>query len=233
MGKTGRVVCCRVRRLCDAVVRRCLVADRRGRCRRRDHVALRARKHGVRLVGTPIVKPAFRIAREASPAWNLAKTLAQIAVFWTTFLIALPAGIRWIETAIGAGSIRAAGQVEAGAALIVACSLLGLWSAATMAWRGAGTPLPVDAPRRMVISGPYRLVRNPMAIAGLGQGLGVAIVTGSILTVAYVLAGGLLWNVIARPMEEADLRERFGSEYDAYCRRVKCWRPALRFRKDA
>ncbi|MBK6316507.1 MAG: isoprenylcysteine carboxylmethyltransferase family protein [Blastocatellia bacterium] len=79
----------------------------------------------------------------------------------------------------------------------------------------------------MVISGPYRFIRNPMALAGLGQGMAVAIATGSWLTVAYVLAGGLMWNGIARPLEEADLRERFGVEFEAYCREVKCWWPRL------
>lgn len=170
----------------------------------------------------------FRIAREASPPWNLAKTFAQIVVFWSTFLFVLPAGVRWIESAIGGRSIHFDGQWQLGVVLFCACSALGLWSAITMAYRGAGTPLPVDAPRHMVISGPYRFVRNPMAIAGLGQGLSVAIATGSILTVAYVLAGGLLWNALARPLEERDLRQRFGEEFEDYCRTVACWLPTFR-----
>lgn len=169
----------------------------------------------------------FRVAREAPPAWNLAKTFAQVVVFWSTFLFVLPAGVRWVETVIGVSPCRVPGQWELGVGIFLACSALGLWSAVTMAWRGAGTPLPVDAPRRMVIVGPYRFVRNPMAIAGLGQGMAVAIATGSWLTVAYVLAGGLMWNGIARPLEEADLRQRFGGEFEDYCRDVKCWRPRI------
>lgn len=184
-------------------------------------------KRRVRGVGKSVVTAGFRVAREASPAWNLAKTFAQIVVFWSTFLYVLPAGVRWVESAIGVAPVTVRGQWAVGVSLFLACSVLGLWSGVTMAWRGAGTPLPVDAPRRMVVSGPYRFVRNPMALAGLGQGMAVAIATGSWLTVAYVLAGGLMWNGIARPLEEADLRERFGEEYEAYCRDVKCWWPRL------
>ncbi|MBK6427660.1 MAG: isoprenylcysteine carboxylmethyltransferase family protein [Blastocatellia bacterium] len=185
----------------------------------------------MRGVGESVVTAGFRVAREASPAWNLAKTFAQIVVFWSTFLYVLPAGMRWVEAAIGVAPVTLRGQWAVGVALFLACSALGIWSAVTMAWRGGGTPLPVDAPRRMVISGPYRFIRNPMALAGLGQGMAVAIATGSWLTVAYVLAGGLMWNGIARPLEEADLRERFGVEFEAYCREVKCWWPRLRVRR--
>ena len=40
-----------------------------------------------------------------------------------------------------------------------------------MAVTGRGTPLPFDAARDLVVSGPYRLVRNPMVVAGLTQSL--------------------------------------------------------------
>lgn len=171
------------------------------------------------------MNPPFRVAREAPVAWNLAKTFAQVVVFWTFFLAVLPAGIRYAEARLGIQPILVPGQVASGAVLFAVLSALGLWSGITMSWLGAGTPLPVDAPRKLVIAGPYRFVRNPMAIAGLGQGLAVAIATGSPMTVAYVLTGGLLWNALARPLEEADLRRRFGADFDDYARRVRCWWP--------
>ena len=80
-------------------------------------------------------------------------------------------------------------------------------------------------PRRLVISGPYRVVRNPMAIAGITQGVAVGLMLGSWLVVVYTLCGSLVWNWVIRPFEEDDLAYRFGAEFEAYRSRVGCWIP--------
>lgn len=84
-----------------------------------------------------------------------------------------------------------------------------------MAWLGDGTPWPRATARRLVIRGPYRYIRNPMAVAGLLQGFGIALVYGSPLLIGYAEAGGGLWHRIARPIEERDLEERLGDSYQA------------------
>jgi hypothetical protein len=45
--------------------------------------------------------------------------------------------------------------------------LLGSWATVVFTDVGQGTPLPLDPPRRLVTTGPYAFVRNPMQIAGL------------------------------------------------------------------
>jgi len=85
----------------------------------------------------------------------------------------------------------------------------------------------VAGTRRLVVRGPYAYLRNPMAFAGLGQGLMVGLYAGSSLTILYVIIGGLIWNYIARPMEEADLAQKFGASFERYTAEVKCWRPRL------
>jgi protein-S-isoprenylcysteine O-methyltransferase Ste14 len=155
-------------------------------------------------------------------------TLAQIAAFWSFFLIVVPAAVVYVEHRLPWHALRFEPLRALAALLFLGCSSLGFWSGMSMAARGRGTPLPFASPNRLVISGPYACVRNPMVIAGLGQGLAVALWLGSWTVVAYVLLGGAIWSSLVRPAEERDLRETFGIEYDDYCRQVRCWRPRLR-----
>lgn len=76
-----------------------------------------------------------------------------------------------------------------------------------------------------MITGPYRFVRNPMAIGGIAQGVAIGLMVGSWLVIVYALSGSLVWNALVRPLEETDLEERFGSAFRAYRDRVSCWIP--------
>ena len=117
------------------------------------------------------------------------------------------------------------GQLALSIGLGACFGALNLWSGVTMATVGRGTPFPTQTARALVIAGPYRVVRNPMAIGGLGVGFCVGLAQGSPVTMLYALLGGVLWNLVARPMEERELLARFGEPYAAYCRHVRCWLP--------
>src|SRR5262245_17985586 len=182
---------------------------------------------GLAVVHTNPPHALFRQARRANPIWNLTKTMAQIAVFWSFFLFVLPGLINLVEDEIGIPRFHFSGQRVIAATIFGLLSLLGLWGGITMSLNGEGTPLPVDGTRRLVARGPYSYVRNPMAVAGLGQCLMVSLYVGSALTTLYVFVGGLIWNYVARPMEEADLAHKFGASYERYIAKVKCWRPRL------
>ncbi len=60
-----------------------------------------------------------------------------------------------------------------------------------------------------------------MALAGILQGLAVGWYLGSYGVLAYALAGAFAWHHLVRPVEEADLRKRFGSQYLRYQRAVR------------
>jgi len=171
-----------------------------------------------------------RIALPAGPLWNSVKTLAQTLGMWLVFLVALPAAVYEFETLVGLDGWRCASPLAtyAGAALVVGFAATGLYLGNLLAVRGEGTPLPLDTTRRLVIAGPYRFVRNPMAMVSFGQGFGVAFWLGSPLVTAYVVCGMLIWNYLARPWEEQDLEERFGDAYRRYRDHVDCWRVRLR-----
>jgi protein-S-isoprenylcysteine O-methyltransferase Ste14 len=170
-----------------------------------------------------------RAARPAPAAWNVVKTLLQTVVFWAFFLLLLPTLVYRLESSLGGDTWRFASAASRaiGIALFVLAGAIGLWSSMIMAVRGEGTPVPMDCPRRLVISGPYRFVRNPMALSGIAQGVGIGIALGSPAVIAYALAGAPFWNRFVRPWEEQDLEERFGAEFRAYRAAVRCWLPRL------
>ena len=172
---------------------------------------------------------AFRRARPGrSPLAHVAATAAQIFVFWGLFLVVLPVIIRALEERWRLVLPLPAAVDVVGIVVVVAASAHGLWSAAAMTVEGDGTPLPSAMPNRLVVAGPYRFVRNPMALAGIAQGVGVGLLMSSWMVVVYALAGSLVWNYAIRPHEEIDLVRAFGDEYRAYARAVRCWIPRLR-----
>lgn len=165
----------------------------------------------------------FKTATSKSWKWNLTKTLFQTSIFWGFFLVLLPFGIIMIEKSMAIPTFQP--SIWIGSIAFIVCSALGLWSGITMSIIGGGTPLPMDCPNRLVIKGPYRFVRNPMALAGIGQGVSIGLYFGSFLIITYALAGAVLWHYWVRPVEEIDLENRFGEPYRTYKQRIKCWIP--------
>lgn len=171
---------------------------------------------------------AFRPSSSVRTSGHLAATFLQIVVFWGFFLAVLPLAIAFAEDRWGVGFEFPAAMVYLGVVVLILASALGIWSALTMAILGRGTPLPSAMTNELVIAGPYRFVRNPMALAGITQGAAVGLLLSSWLVVAYALVGSLVWNYAVRPHEEADLEQRFGDPYREYQSRVRCWIPLLR-----
>ncbi len=173
----------------------------------------------------------FRVANDAPTSHHVAATLAQTAVFWTTFLVVLPWLVVSVERELlclfPALYFLGPHPWVTGIPLLLAASALGLWTGLLMAVRGRGTPLPLVAARDLVCTGPYRVVRNPMALAGITQGIAVGYLWISVPVVLYALAGALLWHVAARPAEEQFLSQRFGAAFTAYRERVPLWVPRL------
>jgi protein-S-isoprenylcysteine O-methyltransferase Ste14 len=92
--------------------------------------------------------------------------------------------------------------------------------------------LPAETARDLVMSGPYAYVRNPMAVAGVAQVVGVGLWSGSWMVVAAGLTGAMAWDLLIRPTEEADLADRFGEPYRRYARHVRCWIPRMPLHDD-
>lgn len=168
----------------------------------------------------------LRQANPSSANWILLKTFVQIFVVWSLILVVFPYMITILEDKLEVSRLNFPFQKIIGGVFFIGISFVGLASAYTMSKIGKGTPLPLDSPTDLVISGAYKYVRNPMAVSGIGQGLAVALFLGSPLVAIYALMGAFIWQFIFRPLEEEDLRKRFGADYENYCRQVRCWIPS-------
>ncbi|MBX7171130.1 MAG: isoprenylcysteine carboxylmethyltransferase family protein [Pyrinomonadaceae bacterium] len=175
----------------------------------------------------------FRNSKDGKTGWILAKTLTQIAIVWTLILVIFPLLIVQIEAKIGIPRFAFPFQTILGIVLFPAVSLIGLSSAYSMAKIGRGTPLPMDTASKLVVSGVYKYVRNPMAISGIGQAIVVGFILGSLLVLLYALLGGFIWQFIYRQLEEDDLQAKFGAEYETYQQKVRCWIPRFSAKSDS
>jgi len=93
---------------------------------------------------------------------------------------------------------------------------------------GEGTLAPWDPPRRLVVRGPYRHVRNPMISGVLSILLGEAMLFGSVPLLVWFLVFFAL-NALTMPLiEEPLLESRFSSDYVTYKRNVPRWIPRLK-----
>lgn len=134
------------------------------------------------------------------------------------------------------GLLRLAGHVlpEAwglwqwiGAWLILEGLGLAAWCVNLFNVQGRGTPLPWDPPKQFVVSGPYRVVRNPMML-GLFLILGgEALLCQSWWLAGYLAIFMLIAHLFVRSWEEPQLVTRFGEAYRAYQQQVPRWLPRL------
>jgi protein-S-isoprenylcysteine O-methyltransferase Ste14 len=171
---------------------------------------------------------AFRPAQvRPTVALDVAFTFCQIVFFWGLFLVMIPGAITLLERRWELQLHFPPAACPVGICLLVLASGLGVASAVSMSTRGHGTPLPSAMPNRLVVAGPYRWIRNPMAVAGITQGVAVGLILSSWLVIAYAVVGSVLWNYAVRPLEESDLEARFGREFQNYRAAVRCWIPRI------
>ena len=145
--------------------------------------------------------------------------------FWTVLLpywvVGRPARLSLRGVGLAGGVLTVAGV-----ALYLMCAFWGF------ALRGQGTPAPIDPPKRLVVEGPYRIVRNPMywgvALVMVGEALLLRSPALAEIAVAF-FASTMLFVML---YEEPVLRRTFGASYEQYCREVPPWIPRFRDKLD-
>jgi protein-S-isoprenylcysteine O-methyltransferase Ste14 len=136
----------------------------------------------------------------------------------------------WVAASVRPLDARLGGSLAAWAAWPGALALalgagLTLWCIGAFVLRGRGTPAVFDAPRRLVITGPYRYCRNPMYVGGALLLAGFGLVNRSPAILLLTAPWWLLFLAVAVFYEEPALRARFGPQYEEYCRAVPRWIP--------
>jgi protein-S-isoprenylcysteine O-methyltransferase Ste14 len=128
----------------------------------------------------------------------------------------------WLVTRDGHSATVAAWAavplIAAGAALYAWC----VWNFAAV---GDGTPGLWDAPARVVATGPYRWVRNPIYLAALFVVLGEAWLFMSLAVLAYAGVMAIFFHLFVTGYEERRLARRFGGAYLEYRHTVPRWIP--------
>ncbi len=112
--------------------------------------------------------------------------------------------------------------------LILVITLPGLSALQEFATRGAGTPLPFDAPSRLVQSGIYAYVANPMQVATVLLFAALALVLHSLWFMVAALITFLYSAGLADWFEGEELTQRHGASFHEYRRHVRNWIPRWR-----
>jgi len=111
--------------------------------------------------------------------------------------------------------------VSAGAAAVL------IYSFGHFALKGRGTPAPIAPTANLVVSGPYRFVRNPMYVAVLTIIFAQALLFGSMPVLVYGVVVGAAMVAFTRLYEEPTLAGTHGAAYDRYRAAVPGWWPRL------
>jgi len=114
-----------------------------------------------------------------------------------------------------------------GAVLIVTGLAPLLASFARFAWDGLGTPAPIAPPSRLVVTGFYRRVRNPMYVALLILLSGEAIFFSDLRVFYWALIFWTGCHLFVLGYEEPTLKRKFGAQYETYRANVPRWLPRI------
>ena len=143
-------------------------------------------------------------------------TLAVFVPFWIS-------GWRVAPPLVGFVGFRVLGALLMAAGLPVL-----LDSFARFALKGLGTPAPIAPPERLVVTGLYRHVRNPIYVALTSLIVGQALFFGDVRLFEYGLGLWAFFYIWVLALEEPELRARFGAEYRDFCAHVRRWIPRLK-----
>jgi protein-S-isoprenylcysteine O-methyltransferase Ste14 len=110
------------------------------------------------------------------------------------------------------------------AAVLFILAGLGFSAAGFFTFKSRHTPVrPGAEPTQLVLSGPYRITRNPMYLGLLLISIGCFFAVESLWFVISPIVFFWVINFRLIPFEEQLMKEHFGAQYEAYRQRVRRW----------
>jgi protein-S-isoprenylcysteine O-methyltransferase Ste14 len=168
--------------------------------------------------------PAQLLARWTQKRTHLqGRVLLQILAYTGLFMGVIPAAA--LEATSSTWALR---HPVPGIALFLLPALIGLSAVQEFALRGGGTPVPFDAPPRLVRSGIYAYLRNPMQVSQILLFAAVGLTLGSYWIALLALTAFFYSAGFASGGEALDLQERFGTAWTQYRADVPAWLPRWR-----
>ena len=148
-----------------------------------------------------------------------------------TALVYVPGAILWLSAGTPL-AMAPAGPAQTtfwiGLLLAAAGFVFAVWTVRLFATAGQGTPAPWAPPRKLVVRGPYRHVRNPMIASVVVMLGGEALLLGSWPVAGWMLVFFGLSTLFFVRAEEPGLERRFGEDYRRYKANVPRWIPSLK-----
>lgn len=130
--------------------------------------------------------------------------------------------------------LRSGPRIETG---VISWLAIPLWLAGSLVvlrcfwdftFKGRGTPVPMDPPRELVVTGFYRYVRNPIYAGVFLIFLGHFLWFGYWSLLMYTMLAFLGAHLFIVLYEEPTLKRKFGTSYEEYLKRVPRWIPRFR-----
>ena len=115
--------------------------------------------------------------------------------------------------------------VQAAGGLLIAAGLVPIVQAFIEFIRADGTPVPVASPPRLVVSGSYRYVRNPIYVGFVVILAGEVLLFGSPGLLEYTAVAWCIGATAVRFYEEPTLARKIAAENQDYRRAVPAWLP--------
>ena len=114
----------------------------------------------------------------------------------------------------------------------ILCMGLGLlllaWTLLTQVRIGKGTPVPLAPTQKLIVTGPYKMCRNPMKLGALLYYFGIGLYFGSLgIGLVMALIALVLGSSYHKHVEENELAQRFGDEYEEYRAKTPFFIPKL------
>jgi protein-S-isoprenylcysteine O-methyltransferase Ste14 len=96
---------------------------------------------------------------------------------------------------------------------------------------GKGTLAPWNPPKKLVVAGPYKYIRNPMIGSVLLILIGETLITGSLILFSWFIIFFVVNTVYFIYSEEPELIKRFGNNYKKYKETVPMFIPKFVIKK--